>query len=122
MQAIDVQEAMDKAKDAMAVGRVFGEPYDKDGLTVIPVAKIQGGAGGGSGENPKGEGAGTGTGSGFGVNAKPAGVYVIKGEDAVWRPAIDVNRVIAGGQIVALGALLLVRALIKARRTSAPAA
>jgi uncharacterized spore protein YtfJ len=119
MQANDVREAMENAKDAMAVGRVFGEPIEKDGITVIPVAKIQGGAGGGSGENPKGEG--TGTGSGFGVNAKPAGVYVIKGEDAVWRPAIDVNRVIVGGQIIALGTLLLIRAVIRSRRAIAPA-
>ena len=34
----------------MSVHRVFGEPYEKDGATIIPVAKVAGGAGGGSGD------------------------------------------------------------------------
>jgi uncharacterized spore protein YtfJ len=30
---------------------VFGEPYEKDGVTIIPAARIRGGAGGGGGED-----------------------------------------------------------------------
>jgi uncharacterized spore protein YtfJ len=33
--------------DAVTVKRVFGEPYQKNGVTVIPAAKVMGGGGGG---------------------------------------------------------------------------
>lgn len=110
---IDVKETIAKADEVLTVKRVFGEPYVRDGVTVIPAAKIQGGAGGGTGEGPEGQGSGTGT--GFGLNAKPLGVYVLKDGDAVWRPAVDVNRLILGMQVVAVTALLLVRAVVKTR-------
>jgi hypothetical protein len=32
-----------------------------------------------------------------------------------WRPAVDVNRIVLGGQVVAIIALLTVRAIVKAR-------
>jgi uncharacterized spore protein YtfJ len=114
----DVEKTIAGAKDALTVKRVFGEPYVKNGVTVIPAAKVQGGAGGGGGEGPEGQGRGTG--SGFGISAKPAGVYVVKGDDVAWRPAVDVNRVILGAQVVAVLALLLARSIVKqrARRTA----
>jgi uncharacterized spore protein YtfJ len=91
---------------------VFGEPYEKDGVTVIPAARVQGGAGGGSGEDPQGQGKGSG--SGFGVTARPVGAFVIHDGELSWRPALDVNRIALGGQVVAVVALLTVRAIIKA--------
>jgi uncharacterized spore protein YtfJ len=106
-------EMIEQARDAMTVKRVFGEPYEKNGLTVIPAARIMGGGGGGSGEGP--EEAGRGQGGGFGLSAMPAGVYVIKGESVRWQPAVDVNRVILGAQIVAILALLTARTAIRAR-------
>jgi hypothetical protein len=51
----------------------------------------------------------------MGVIARPAGAFVIRGDDVAWRPAIDVNRVIIGGQIVAVVALLVVRSIARAR-------
>jgi uncharacterized spore protein YtfJ len=110
---VDVMQTIEQAKDSMTVKRVYGEPLEKDGVTVIPAARVQGGAGGGGGEGPQGEGRGSG--SGFGVNAKPVGAFVIRGDDVVWRPAIDVNRVILGAQIVALVGLLVARSIAKAR-------
>jgi uncharacterized spore protein YtfJ len=110
---MDVQEVLSQARDAMTVKRVFGDPYEKNGLTVIPVAAVRGGAGGGGGEGPGGEGRGSG--SGFGVAAKPAGAYVIRGEHVRWRPAVDVNRIVAGGQLVAIVAILTVRSLLMMR-------
>src|SRR2546427_5307510 len=108
----DVRQTIEQARDVMSVRRVFGEPYEKNGVTVIPAARVQGGAGGGGGEGP---GEGTGIGAGFGVNAKPAGAFVIRGEEVDWRPAIDVNRVILGGQLIAIAALLLARTVVKTR-------
>jgi uncharacterized spore protein YtfJ len=114
---MDVGRTIQEARDAITVRRVFGDPYEKNGVTVIPAAKVQGGAGGGTGEGP--EGAGRGGGSGFGVNARPAGAFVIKGDDVAWRPAVDVNRVILGAQVVAILALLLARSIVKSRAEAA---
>jgi uncharacterized spore protein YtfJ len=113
----DVQRTIEQAKDALTVRRVFGDPYEKNGVTVIPAARVQGGAGGGGGEGPQGEGKGSG--SGFGMNASPAGAYVIHGDEVEWRPAIDPNRVIAGAAVVVFAALMLARTAIKVRGRSA---
>ena len=43
---MDLHEVLNHARDAMTVKRVFGDPYEKDGVTVIPVANVMGGAGG----------------------------------------------------------------------------
>ncbi|HET9309876.1 MAG TPA: spore germination protein GerW family protein [Actinomycetota bacterium] len=109
----EVQKTIEQAKDALTVRRVFGDPYEKNGVTVIPAARVQGGGGGGTSEGTPGEGKGSG--SGFGVNARPAGAYVIRGDDVDWRPAVDPNKVIIGAALVAFAALLLARTAIKAR-------
>ena len=110
---MQVQDVIDQARDTITVKRVFGEPYEKDGVTVIPAARVQGGAGGGSGEDPNSQGRGSG--SGFGVTARPVGAFIIRDGDLSWRPAVDVNRIILGGQVVVVVALLTVRAIVKAR-------
>ena len=110
---MQVQDVIAQARDTLTVKRVFGEPYEKDGVTVIPAARVQGGAGGGSGEDPQGQGKGSG--SGFGVTARPVGAFVLHDGELTWRPALDINRIILGGQVVAVVALLTVRAIIKSR-------
>jgi uncharacterized spore protein YtfJ len=104
-----IRETVDRA-----AGKVFGEPIHRDGLTVLPVAAVATGGGGGGGTAPKGTDA-SGEGGGFGVLAKPAGAFVIKDGSVAWRPAVDVNRVIMGGQIVAVVALFVARGIVKAR-------
>ena len=47
---MDPNELMTQARDALTVKRVFGEPYERDGVTLIPAAVVRGGAGGGQGE------------------------------------------------------------------------
>jgi uncharacterized spore protein YtfJ len=111
----DVQKTIEGAKDALTVRRVYGDPYEKNGVTIIPAARVQGGAGGGGGSGTGPEGEGSGSGSGFGLNARPAGAYVIHGEEVAWRPAVDPNRVIVGAAFVALAALWVARTAIKAR-------
>jgi uncharacterized spore protein YtfJ len=108
-----VLETIEKAKDAITVKRVYGDPYEKDDVIVIPAARVQGAGGAGGGEGPGGEGSGNG--GGFGVNAKPAGAFVIQGDDVQWRPAIDVNRIILGAQLIAAAALLLAVSVVRAR-------
>ena len=99
-------EVVNQAKDAITVRRVYGEPYQENGLTIIPAANITGGGGGG------GDIAGNG-GAGFGVRAKPAGAWVIKDGEATWRPALDLNRTILVGQLIAIVALLVTRSVVK---------
>jgi uncharacterized spore protein YtfJ len=110
---MDVQDVIAQARDTITVKRVFGEPYEKDGVTVIPAARVQGGAGGGSGEDPNSQGRGSG--SGFGVTARPVGAFIIRDGDLNWRPAVDVNRIILGGQVVVVVALLTIRAIVRSR-------
>jgi uncharacterized spore protein YtfJ len=112
-QVVDVRETIEQAKDAMTVKRVFGDPVEKDDITLIPAARVRGGAGGGRGEAPGGQGSGGG--SGFAVNARPAGAYVIDGDQVRWQPAMDVNRIILGGQLIAAAALLVAFAVIRGR-------
>ncbi|HYU56977.1 MAG TPA: spore germination protein GerW family protein [Actinomycetota bacterium] len=115
---MEVLDVVAQARDALSVKRVFGEPYERNGTTIIPAARIQGGAGGGGGEGPP-SGGGKGAGTGFGLSARPVGAYVIRGGEVSWQPAIDLNRIILGGQVVALVALLTIRAVVKARAKAA---
>jgi uncharacterized spore protein YtfJ len=97
---MEISEMLENARDALTAKRVYGEPFEKDGLTVIPAAAVAGGAGGGTGHDEKGQ---QGQGGGFGMAARPAGAYVIKSGTLSWRPAVDVNRVIAvAGMVVAV--------------------
>jgi uncharacterized spore protein YtfJ len=115
---MDVNELMRQTRDTLTVSRLFGEAYERNGTVVVPVAAVRGGGGGGHGEGggPDGAGSGSGSGGGFGLTAKPAGVYVIDGSTVTWRPAVDVNRIILGGQVVAVVALLVLRSILRARR------
>ncbi len=122
---MDVQEVLNQARDAMTVKRVFGDPYEKDGITVIPVASVMGGAGAGggtgvgtkpasAGEESVGEGAeDSGYGMGYGLRATPAGVYVIKGGEVEWKPALDTNRLTLQRAAVAIVALLVLRSIFR---------
>ncbi len=114
----DVRETIDKA-----AGKVFGQPIQRDDMTVLPVAAVATGGGGGGGSAPmrkgddaSGRGGGqSGEGGGFGLMAKPAGAFVLKDGTVSWNPALDLNRVILGGQIVAIVALLVIGRIIRAR-------
>jgi uncharacterized spore protein YtfJ len=98
-----ITEALGSANDAITVKRVFAEPYEKEGLTVIAAAALTGGAGGGSGTDPRGQ---QGEGAGFATNARPVGAYVIKAGRVHWRPAIDANRTIAMVGLIVIAHLL----------------
>lgn len=104
-----IADVLESTRDSITAKRVFGEPYVQDGVTIIPAAKIGGGAGGGESEAEGREGGG----SGMGLGGVPAGAFVVENGHAAWRPAIDVNRAILGGQIVAIVALLTLRSVVK---------
>jgi uncharacterized spore protein YtfJ len=111
-----VDQILAEAGDNLTVKRVYGEPYEKDGVTFIPAAAVRGGAGGGGGE---GEGVEAGSGGGFGMTARPVGAYQIKAGEVSWVPAADTTRVIVLGEFVAIVALLVFRSILRARRKRA---
>ena len=109
---MQVDEILSKAGSSAAVKRVFGDPIERDGVMIVPVARVMQGGGGGSGRSEEGEG----DGGGFGVIARPVGVYRIEDGRVSWVPAIDVTRIVLGGQAVAVIALLMLRSILKRRR------
>jgi len=112
------REILEQARDTFTVRRVFGEPIERDGLVLVPVAAVSGGGGAGSGEGRPSEGspAGTGAGGGFGGTARPVGVYVIDHGQVRWEPAVDLGRVIIGAQVVLVVGLLVLRSVLRARQ------
>lgn len=97
----EILEGITGARDALTVGRVFGDPIEADGVTVIPVARVRGGAGGGGGESADSDEPGSGFGGGFGLDARPVGVYEVHDGELCWKPALDVTRLARGGQVFA---------------------
>ena len=108
-----LDEILDGARDTVTVRRVYGEPYEQDGITFIPAAAVRGGGGGGEGEDA--DSASSGSGGGFGVMARPVGAYQIKDGEVTWVPAADTTRVIIFGQVVAIVALLVLRSILRSR-------
>ncbi len=107
-----VDELMSSARDALTVKKVYGEPYEKDGLTVIPAAAIRGGVGGGTGRDEKGQ---EGEGGGFGMTGSPAGAYVVKDGKVSWLPAVDPNRIFLVVGMAAIVYLLMRPRMARAR-------
>lgn len=93
---------------------VFADPVERDGVTVIPVAKVRWGfgGGGGSGRGRAGE-TGGGSGGGGGVMASPMGYIEIANGRARFRritdPSAAVPLILAGGII----GLLFLRAVTR---------
>jgi uncharacterized spore protein YtfJ len=125
---MDVENLLAKTSDSISVRRAFGTAYEKDGMLIIPVAMAVGGGGAGTtsprrrnsaarpGSPPEESATADGavpqdsghadTGGGFGGMVLPSGVYVVKGDEVRWVPAVDVT-------IVALASLSLVRVLAR---------
>ena len=112
-----VLENIRGTRDALSVRRVFGDPYEAGDARIIPVARVAGGAGGGSGEGTGEAESGKGFGSGFGLGAYPVGVYEVRDGAVEWKPAVDVNRLARGGQVLAgIIAVCLTLVLLSRRR------
>jgi uncharacterized spore protein YtfJ len=110
-----MKDIMQSWQDTYTVRRVFGEPIEKDGVTVIPVAMVAGGGGGGSGSDTENSDAEA-NGGAFGGMARPSGVFVVRAEGAHWVPALDITMLgIAGIMLSGLIAIVLGRALGRRR-------
>jgi uncharacterized spore protein YtfJ len=118
-----LDEILADAGKTLGVRRIYGEPYEKNGVTVIPAARVMGGAGGGGAtdssttDSPAGAPA-TGSGVGFGLSGGPVGAFVIRGDEVKWVPAVDVNRLMLGFQIAIVVFFLVMRSMAKTRAKS----
>jgi uncharacterized spore protein YtfJ len=106
-ETMNVDEMLTGARDAMTVKRVYGDPIERDGVLVIPAAKVAGGGGGGGDSENN-------AGGGFGVSAKPAGAWIIRNGEVEWTPAIDATRIASLAMVVAIVFLWTVRSFAKA--------
>jgi uncharacterized spore protein YtfJ len=125
---MDAGNLLDKVSDHLSVRRAFGAAYEQDGTLIIPVALVAGGGGAGTsrtgrhnpatggrpeGDNDPAHGSAPrdpepkDAGGGFGGLVMPTGVYVVKGDQVRWVPAVDTT-------IVVLASLGLVRLLARA--------
>jgi uncharacterized spore protein YtfJ len=96
----NIDEILSGARDAISVTRVYGEPIEREDVTLVPAAAVRGGGGGGGDSEDNG-------GGGFGLSASPVGAYVIKDGAVSWKPAVNVNRIMLGWQLVTLAALVI---------------
>jgi uncharacterized spore protein YtfJ len=88
---MSLSQLLDTTREALTVRRVFAEPYERDGVTVIAAARVRGAGGGGGGKDEHGQ---EGDGGGFVFTARPVGAYVLKDGAVAWQPAVDVERVV----------------------------
>ena len=107
-----IDELLSSTRETLTVKRIFGEPYEKNGLAVIPAASVRGGAGGGTGHDEKGQ---EGEGGGFGMTGRPAGAYVVKDGKVTWLPAVDPNRIFLMVGLAVIAYLLMRPRMARAR-------
>ena len=95
-------DILTRVGDQLGIRRVFGEPVERDGVLVIPVAVTIGCGGGGSGPDEQGSG------GGFGGMVRGIGVYSIANGQVRFVPAIDTTALAAMG-VVLVGLVLRAR-------------
>ena len=110
---MDVVKAFGQLRDVMSVRTVFGEPVEREGVTLVPAASVFGGGGlGGNDANPDGTQA-AGGGGGYGIAAWPAGGFEIRGDQVRWHQAFDSTRFYVTALFVGLW---VIKAIVAARR------
>ena len=108
---MNIQETLARVQDAVTVKRVYGEPFEKDGVVIIPAAAVRGGGGGGGGG---GQGERASGGVGYGVDVRPVGAFVVRNGEVTWKPAVDATRVALRGMLIPIVGMLVVRSVVKA--------
>jgi len=127
-----VERMAERVGGTASVRAVFGDPIERDGITVIPVARVRWGFGGGAGRGPIAVGpgssdgdpgagtttfdeglSGAGTGGGGGATADPIGYIEIGPSGATFKPIV--SPMPSPGFLLAAGAsaALLIRGLAR---------
>lgn len=121
-----VERMAERVGAKASVRAVFGDPIERDGFTIIPVARVRWGFGGGAGSGPVGRGVGSaegdtadsapggsGSGGGGGVTADPVGWLEIGPDGATFQAILSPRP--SPGFILAAGATaaLVLRSLAR---------
>jgi uncharacterized spore protein YtfJ len=97
--------------DRASVSTVFGEPVERERITVIPVAKARLGFGGGGGGGAREGREGSGGGGGGGVLVSPVGYIEVRNGSASFRRIFSPTDLVALVAASSLAALALKRLL-----------
>jgi uncharacterized spore protein YtfJ len=88
-----LEKLVEKVGGRASVKAVFGDPIERGGKTIVPVAKVRWGFGGGAGSgtapaegDATGTASGSGSGAGGGVTAEPIGYLEIDEAGAAFKP------------------------------------
>ena len=112
-----LRELAERVGGSARAEAIFGEPVERGGVTVLPVAKLRWGLGGGSRpesrEPHEPREAGAGSGAGAGMTLKPVGYVEIRDGETRFRPIVDPAAVFGAAAGGALLAFLLLRRLIR---------
>jgi len=100
---MDLDTLLQGHRDAITVRRIYGDPVERDGVTIVPAAVVMGGTGGGGDDGGNG-------GVGLGLAGRPAGAWVIRDGEVTWKPAIDLTRLAAIAALTYVAGRLLTRA------------
>ncbi|MGW0476305.1 spore germination protein GerW family protein [Streptomyces coeruleorubidus] len=84
-----LERLAEKLGGRASVTAVYGEPITRDGITVIPVARVGFGFGGGAGREVGATRTGDGGGGGGGVEARPLGFIESRDGIATYKPIRD---------------------------------
>ena len=84
-----LERLAEKLGSKASVSAAFGEPVERAGITIIPVARVGFGFGAGAGRGRKQAEVAQGGGGGGGASAVPVGYIEIRDGNAVFRPIRD---------------------------------
>ena len=105
----------DRIGGRLNASTVYGEPIERDGVTVVPVTAVRIGIGAGGGTDPaKGQ---EGEGAGGGGTAMPAGYIELKGGRSRFVPVVHPLRMAALVCGTVLAGLLIMRPAATPRRS-----
>jgi uncharacterized spore protein YtfJ len=117
-----VERLADKVGAAANITKIYGEPIDRDGTTIIPVAKVRYGFGGGGGVQKDQRGSG----GGGGVLVTPYGYIEIKNGSSEFRritgAGMNIPTILAGSIVglIAIRALSMLFGMRRPGRSTLP--
>jgi uncharacterized spore protein YtfJ len=100
-----LRQIADTVGEKASVSTIFGEPVERDGISVIPVAKARFGFGGGGGGGTRRDEEGSGGGGGGGVLVSPVGYIEVRDDRAEFKrisSPMDLVALVAAGSLAVL--------------------
>lgn len=95
----DHSDTLETLAERLGKHQVFGEPVQQGDTTVLPVASIRIGGGRRGRRDDDGHG--------LGVVSRPVGAFSVSADGKVcWHAAVNINRIVWGGQLALATALV----------------